>query len=751
MSFINKIKTLFKVAPTEQEETSTSVKDKTDMFEQHIKDSFMDIERKFIGQQEKFKIRVFDDEHLNITSFLERTLDIKAKEVKTLQVITDDWLGKEWHNVTDIANYDMLFSDYVSKSDKEGIVMQGGNARNIIFHVMYERDGKDLNLFMHYRGYGFHGNDGFMGIPVSIIFQNIETGLYDPYLVYMTFGVRKSQVRIDEIAVHRVTAIEKANQNKELTRDEMYLLVGTKTIDICLFYANKRMEEERWGDATSDLIEAYKMLREEWFCGRLDDKGVSLFHETCYKLGYCYYKVKLYKKALYFLEIANGGETNIERKKTYFHCLVDACDINAANIMTYEQYLMSKTDSYQKAGYSKKEINDFDMEIFSFIKEYIQKMGVTDTNLLLQNSKIGVLLNAVFDIHPSEISNMLVLSGSEKIEEISNQTQIWNYDFIGKSESRKEFTAYISYRTYRDCVSEEFLDPNKDYAMPKGAPNEKLKMEIPYASIDKSKCRIDNDIIIHCERQDDVALVTVMIPQFQLSDNNNKGIPKTVSVKYRVDASLSHEEFENMRAVAVEKYDKKEELKEEEFWALGKQPKAHELFILGMRAFRSKYWGDAIYYFTKAYTELAHAWSKDNIDEFDKAMLGEICNKLGYSYSELKQYELSIYYLLKTYETGRFDYTMELINSMVNGKDTRVYSLISSEINRLSHSEYYKNLSDKERNFYLAFLNRRYGYVLIEMHEWDKAKEHFHNLLEDPDCHDFAKGELEYLNSLGLS
>lgn len=752
MDVINKMKSLFNRKSSGQSVELERIKRISLDLDHFIMDSCMDIELEFIKQPEKFQIRIFDDEPLTLASFLERSFDIKANALRKLYVIIDDMSCKNFHSVNDMANYELMFSDYIEKSGNAEIHGQGAPSRNMMLHIVFNQNGRDLNLFLHYRGIGFLGEKIFMGIPVSVVMQNVETGLYDPYRVYMTFSVRRNQKLITQISECRNGAIEKIKQHKELTRDEVISIGGQKNMRRYLCSANQRMKEKRWGDSVSDLMEAYKPLKEQWLSEELDESGQEAFFDVCYQLGYCYFQVKLYQKALYYLELANCGKIDIERKKVFFDCLIEAFDINALNVMEHEQYLMRTTDTYSKTPYSKGDLADFDEEIFKLINK---KNGCSSDNsqneAQLLTTKLGVFLRTVFDIHPTEISDMLILSDGEKVDNVSDQTLIWNYNFIDQSEKKNSFTAYISYRTYRDSVSEEYIDNYEDYMMPDSTKNPNLKKRIPYASIDKSKCRTDNDIIVNFDRQDNRVIVTVMVPQFQLSLNNNNGIPKTVTVRYNVGESLSADEFEKIRISALDKLEKKEQLEEEEYWSLGKQTNAHKLFIQGLRAYNSNDWGDVIYYFTQSYNELVSVWSRDDIDEFDNAIYGELCYKLGFCFSELKQYELSIYYLGFICNVGRYNYTVEYINSLVNFQDARALPFILGELEKLRQEEKYKELSVQERKLYSAFLNRRYGYVLIDMKQWDKAKAHFQKLLSDPECHDCAAKELSYINSMQQS
>lgn len=57
-------------------------------------------------------------------------------------------------------------------------------------------------------------------------------------------------------------------------------------------------------------------------------------------------------------------------------------------------------------------------------------------------------------------------------------------------------------------------------------------------------------------------------------------------------------------------------------------------------------------------------------------------------------------------------------------------------------------VDSEEKAFFYEFLYRRLAYLYIDYKMWDKARDLLGQLKESSACHDFAMGELEYLDNI---
>ena len=196
-----------------------------------------------------------------------------------------------------------------------------------------------------------------------------------------------------------------------------------------------------------------------------------------------------------------------------------------------------------------------------------------------------------------------------------------------------------------------------------------------------------------------------------------------------------------MRATAESKQQQEEELSYYEFYSLGRFPEIRKDFIIGCDAFNNKIFGDALVYLTRAFRALSHEWEHVELAPEERGMYGELSYMLGFIYTELGEYAHALYYLEPLRQSADSKWKIEYINALVNSQDIRAYSFVYHELKEAT-----KN-ADPEEKEYLNFLKRRYGYLLVEFHDFDKAKEYFRSLLSDPDCGRFAQSELDYLES----
>jgi len=709
MSIFDKIKNVFTNTSSEDSQLQSHGENKNQSSEASLNDSLelvspfdsmelkvmMNIEYRFYMNPENYKVRIYDDAPITLTEFLNKTLGIKKEQIKEIQVITDSWLGKNYRNVgkDEIATYDLMNSDYCKKNEEGEIVPRETN-QNMMLNVVYEDGGKDLNLFMHYRGIGCLCADFFWGVPVSIMYENAENHQYESTLVYAIYEKRTNEPLTKKIEKTRERAINKVRRGEQLTYDEACSIdLAENDVNSRISDGNNMMKENRWGDAIEAYDKAFEILNGAFLRNDLSDEYKNTFYDLCSQLGDCYLKLQLYPQAIYYHRLANSM---------------------VLNKMRHEKLLEALAMSHDKMRSS-----DF-----------------------AETTKLGVILSTIFCIHPSEISDMLIFSGKEQISRITSQEEIWNFDFIGMSDKHYEFTAYLSYRTYRDIVAEKYLNKENISIIPEIFA-EKQK-NIPYGSIDASKRRTDSDVIIHFTRRGEIVNVDVMAPEFQLS-KKFRYVPLSASASFGVRVSLSDEEFARLRQSAKSKIDRKEMINSEEAAAYFCNSHIGKLYIMGERAFHSKTWGDAIYYLTLAYNEFETTYlSKNERDENVTRLFFMICYYLGFYYMEIKKYDYAVYYLEFIGDLGYIPYTQEYINSISNSKDVRALSFIASEIKALGEGKYH--VSEQESSNYLSFLKRRFGYVLVDTQQWDEAEDYFKQILDDQSCRQFAIDELNYIS-----
>ena len=131
-----------------------------------------------------------------------------------------------------------------------------------------------------------------------------------------------------------------------------------------------------------------------------------------------------------------------------------------------------------------------------------------------------------------------------------------------------------------------------------------------------------------------------------------------------------------------------------------------------------------------------------------KRLFMEVAYKLGFCYNELGLPKQAFYYLDLMASDGNIRHTMELVNSMANSKDLRLFSYtegIMDEVKRNFADN--EELPDNIRDF-MNFIRRRRGYALIDFNQLDKAEKIFTQMLDEEENADYAINELAYIKRL---
>ena len=266
-------------------------------------------------------------------------------------------------------------------------------------------------------------------------------------------------------------------------------------------------------------------------------------------------------------------------------------------------------------------------------------------------------------------------------------------------------------------------------------------------------------VSITAEGEDDHSIysrVTVTIPPRNASRmnslSNESRQPHSVSLLIALDRSddkKRQQEFEYMWSDAQLKAHngEKDSLTEDQL-LLGQVRVADVAYNMywGVQAFNSGRYYEAILY-------LENVFNSYRCDFFEmgpegKHLFMETAYKLGFCYNELGLNKQAFYYLDLMASDGNIRHTMELVNSMANGKDLRLFSYtegVMEEIKRnFSQND---ELPENIKNF-VNFLRRRRGYAFIDFNQLDKAEKIFTQMLDEEENADYAINELAYIKKL---
>lgn len=168
------------------------------------------------------------------------------------------------------------------------------------------------------------------------------------------------------------------------------------------------------------------------------------------------------------------------------------------------------------------------------------------------------------------------------------------------------------------------------------------------------------------------------------------------------------------------------------------------------------YWGQQLFNSGRYYEAILHLENvfnsfRANFFEMTaehKRVFMETAYKLGFCYNDLGLPKLAYYYLDLMASDGNIRHTMELVNSMANSKDLRLFSYTEGIMNEVKRNfSEADELPDNIRTF-LNFVRRRRGYAYIDFNQLDKAEKIFTQMLNEEENADYAINELAYIKKL---
>ena len=166
----------------------------------------------------------------------------------------------------------------------------------------------------------------------------------------------------------------------------------------------------------------------------------------------------------------------------------------------------------------------------------------------------------------------------------------------------------------------------------------------------------------------------------------------------------------------------------------------------GVQSFNSGRYYEAILYLENVYNSYRGDFFEMGSE--GKRLFLETAYKLGFCYNELGLYKQAFYYLDLTSNDGNIRHTMEMVNTMANGKDVRLFSYteaVMDEVKRNFSED--DEMPDSIRDF-INFLRRRRGYAYINFNQLDQAEKIFTQMLNEEENADYAIQELAYIKDL---
>lgn len=648
---------------------------------------------------EDMQIRLVKDHKITIREFLNKsgidTTDVKAD---WFYIVNTDREGKSVHNGNDLDSY-CIFDDLLERNDK-GELYPKGESRNTFIYISYS-DGRgfiELNIMID----GHLGDDMLLLNRASVAHKKPSEDAAEYTKIVFTFSINPLDDVLRKIKEYKKSGIEKLRNRQDPDMFEVFAMGFNDTSETNMNDGITMMKENRWGDAISSLTNAYYELKEIILTEK-DDEALENFRKTCRLLGECYYHKHLYNKATFYLDKSCSIKDEKDSVDLLGECLARLNDVR--NIKPEEE-------SFPKDTY------------------------------VLEN-----VFEKIFDIIPGELSDMLWIDNKNRTNgRVTKQKDIMCFDIRKAMENTDSMTLHLSYRYHNTLIDDEYIDMDTIAQHENDSDNDFWK-ETTSACIDKSIRMTDNVAVVNLTKNNHIITMNVMVPRFRFSENNNKGYPKSVTLQYADTEYISREKFEELRSNAARKNDNKEEMTFEEAHSLATLEDAAFYFVNGYRAFNKKMFGDALFYLTKACNIVLVKRASNDISNADRSMVFESCFMMGFVFSDIKMFEISIYYLAILQNFNNINWKVELINSLTNSKDIYAYGVVSSELEKLKDPTK-TGLDPNVYNNYYLFLLRRMAHILIDKELFDDAEKLLNDLKQYPGCKDYVEKELEYIKLL---
>ena len=248
--------------------------------------------------------------------------------------------------------------------------------------------------------------------------------------------------------------------------------------------------------------------------------------------------------------------------------------------------------------------------------------------------------------------------------------------------------------------------------------------------------------------------VTVTLPLRNASRinsfSNEMRVPYSVSMLIALDRNddkQRQQEFEYMWTDALIKAEKGEKLTEDQEM-LSQVMSADAAYNLywGQQLFHSERYYEAILHFENVFNSYRKDFFEMNPDQ--KRMFLDVAYKLGFCYNNLGLYKQAFYYLDLIANDGNIRHTMELVNTMANSKDVRLFSYTQSVMEEVKRNFDQDDELPEHIKQLINFLRRRRGYAYIDFNQLDQAEKIFTQMLDEEENADYAINELAYIKKL---
>jgi len=312
----------------------------------------------------------------------------------------------------------------------------------------------------------------------------------------------------------------------------------------------------------------------------------------------------------------------------------------------------------------------------------------------------------------------LTIYHSDKVNTINKATDIYDYDLIKAM--------------YEDDTNDEHISP--------------LTVKI---KTDRSYYIIDLEPVSNTQFALHIRLTLICVPDEQNNDTDmvlpfgTSAGTTYLAVYDKTTEEKKQSEFHYMYIDAQDKINdgKENELTEEQKIIAHAQDPSYHLYF-GAKMFYNARYADAIWYLEPIFN-MAKA-TLTSWDDDDQSQFLELAYLLGFSYFQIRNYEMAIYYLYFTQISTDIRYATIFIDALVEAHDVRVFREIDNLLDNYNNK---KQINDATAQF-CEFLLRSRSRACITFNDLDTAENICNQLLDSQYSQEYAKKELERIKQL---
>ena len=120
-----------------------------------------------------------------------------------------------------------------------------------------------------------------------------------------------------------------------------------------------------------------------------ENNAFRTYEKTAYYLGLCYQKLRIYKKAYYYLSV-NATSSNYTYVRTFVDCLVQAKDYRANRFV--QHYIKQMQEAIQKAEWNDIEVPESSTEFLNHLRKLDVRLEIDFGDILTAESTLKEML-----------------------------------------------------------------------------------------------------------------------------------------------------------------------------------------------------------------------------------------------------------------------------------------------------------------------------------------------------------------------